>query len=325
MILSLLKYISVTKEVSSRYFLAGVCHSGLIRHLKETMHFKCIGLCILFAIITGNAFSQTCGMGSSQITSNGVVLSTSQSVCAGTSKTYGLSGQPMSMPSWSVSPSSAASFANGISTGSNVTLTWNGNGTLRVDYPDMSGDQCDEIFYSITSFNAGSISQPNSICAGGDITLTVSGTQNATGLIWQQCTSGCATQSNWTQASGTVSGLSLDVDNLLATTHYRTKLSYSSCGGGTDYSNEVVVQVNSVTSINVEINDPGPICGNTAAGLVFSLQESSSEVGSNPSYDWIVDGVSYGENGPGDSNISTQKYTTLMMQHTVWKSVKPSG
>ncbi len=271
----------------------------------------CLALLILVAIaLPGkNVFAQTCGQGSCHITIGGTQVTPFQSVCPNTTITYGLSGSPMSMPSWSISPPSAGSFANGNSNGSSVTVTWLGNGVLRVDYPDMQGSQCEEVNYSVETHDAGFISGPTATCLGNDVTLTLTNSQNAGGLVWQQCTSACTTQSNWVSATGTNTGSSFIVNGLATTTSYRTKLVWTTCGGGTDYSNESTVTVNSGTALHIVINDPGPLCGQDAAGLIFQLIEGSSNVGSNPTYEWLRNGGNDGNpQGPGDTNPDIKIY-----------------
>lgn len=213
------------------------------------------GILVVYLIaLSTMSHSQSCGVGSCRITVGGSQISPFQTVCPNTTITYGVSGSPMSEPSWSIIPSNAGSFSAGISTGMSVSVTWLANGKLRMDYPDMSGSQCEEVNYTITTFSSGTIAVvgSSSVCSGANVTLRVSNTQNAGGLIWQQCTSGCASESNWITASGTVSGSDLNVTNLTTSTSYRTKLVNSTCGGGTLYSNQVTVSVTPTTTVRAD-------------------------------------------------------------------------
>src|SRR5688572_27035977 len=126
----------------------------------------CAGLFITF-----NLFGQTCN---TVISIGGVDASASQTICANGTVTYGIIGSPMSAPSWTITPSGAGHFNNGSTPfeGSSPSVTWLSNGTLTMTYLGNSGGSCsDQLFYTVTTNNAGTISGVSPVCYGNDATL----------------------------------------------------------------------------------------------------------------------------------------------------------
>lgn len=258
----------------------------------------------IWLTVTTAAHGQTCGQGSSQITVGGNTVSPFQEVCQNAVITYGHSGAPLSSPSWSTIPSGAGIFTDGITSGSSVTVTWISSGKLRMDYPDMNGDQCGEITYTITSYNPGVVNGPSVVCYDATFNITLSGSQNAGSAVWQKCTANCSNDANWTNIAG-VTGSPLQITNFTQTTSFRTKLTYSACDGSgqvTSYSPVRSVSVNTASPMVVNITDPGSICNGQLSSLTISVM-GTSVLGQNPSYEWYRNGSLADHNSSTDPQV----------------------
>ncbi len=222
-----------------------------------------------------SAFSQICGQGNTKITIGGSIASTTQTACANQQIAYGITGTtPLSAPSWTVVPSSAGTFVNGITSGISVSVIWLTDGKLRMDYPNISGNQCEELYYTISS-NPGVISGPASSCYSGSGSFTIAG--NSSAVTWQKCTSGCSTTSD-TGWSSTTSSFS----NLTTSTSFRAKLNYTGCG--VNYSNIITTTVYAQFSTG-SINQPGSSYCATQSITLSSVSSASGGNG-NIFYQW---------------------------------------
>ncbi|HTE30555.1 MAG TPA: PKD-like domain-containing protein, partial [Chryseolinea sp.] len=165
---------------------------------------------------------------------------------------------------------------------------------------------CDDVTYTITSYNPGTIStSQNVVCYNGNVSLSLNGSQNASGAIWQKCTENCSNDANWFNV-GAVTGSPLQATNLVLPTNFRTKLTYTPCGGGsqvTSYSPVKEIGLNTSQEMAIVIQDPDGTCPNQIGSLTIGLIVSSSVIGQNPTFDWYRNNSLVNHNSSLDPKI----------------------
>jgi RHS repeat-associated protein len=235
----------------------------------------CLFILLSFLCFQAHVSRSQCGQGDTKITIGGTIASTTQTACVNQQITYGITGtMPLSSPSWCLTPETAGTFVNGITSGMSVSVIWLASGALEMDYPNISGSQCEVLYYTIAS-NPGVIAGPTTSCYNGSGSFTISG--NSSAVTWQKCTSGCSTTSDtgWSSTTNTFSSLT-------STTSFRAKLNYTGCG--ILYSNTITTSVFPSFTAGTVSQSGSSYC----SGLSITLNNTAGASGGNGaiSYQW---------------------------------------